>query len=269
MTHLRAICSSLALFCSPLAAQAQTALDGVVSHRVIPGWTQRDGSHMAGLELTLAPGWKTYWRSPGDAGIPPKFDWTGARNIQDVMVAWPTPTVFWQYGMRSIGYDTKVVLPLTVTPKRDGKAMRLKGRMDLGICSDVCLPAQIRIDAALPPESATRPSALVAALAALPYDSFVAGVKDTHCTITPSETGLNVTASIIVPHTGGTEETVIEPPKPGVWVSEAQTHRSGDTLIATAEMISVSQAPFVIDRSDIRITILGSKHAVDIQGCPG
>lgn len=252
-----------------LPAAAQDRLEDVLSHRVIPGWMQQDGSYIAGIEITLAKGWKTYWRSPGDAGIPPTFDWSRAQNIGNVHIHWPSPEVFWQSGMRSLGYSERVVLPISVTPNRKGRNIHLRGRMDLGICSDVCIPASVSIDAALDPSSDVRAPALVAALAQLPYTRDEAGVRRAVCRFAPSDQGLTVTASLTLPSAGGLEEAVIEPPRPGIWVSEAKTRRSDDVLTVTAEMVDYAGATLDIDRSDIRITVIGSNYSVDVKGCTG
>jgi DsbC/DsbD-like thiol-disulfide interchange protein len=64
-------------------AQAESPAD-MVQIRILPGWSRDDGSHMAALHLILAPGWKTYWRAPGDAGIPPMMDLEGSDNLSDI-----------------------------------------------------------------------------------------------------------------------------------------------------------------------------------------
>ena len=220
-----------------LPVAAQSPMDNALSHRIIAGWTQADGTRMAALELTLAPGWKTYWRSPGDAGIPPEFSWHGAGNLRDVHVHWPAPMVFWQSGMRSVGYQDRVVLPLSIVPRNAGRDMRLKGRVDLGICSDICVPASIEIDAALPEATQSRDPAIVAALAALPLSAREAGVTRTSCRLTPTGSGMKIEAQVTMPHAGGTEAAVIEPPTPEIWVSEAMAERRGDNLTVSAEMV--------------------------------
>ena len=75
-----------------------------VSGRIIPGSRQDDGSRLAGLRLTLARGWKTYWRSPGEAGVPPSFDWSRSENVAGVEVLWPRPKFFDSFGLTTIGY---------------------------------------------------------------------------------------------------------------------------------------------------------------------
>jgi DsbC/DsbD-like thiol-disulfide interchange protein len=254
---------------APLAAQASDPLAGVVSHRVLPGWAEPDGSYMAGLEIVLAPGWKTYWRSPGDAGIPPSFDWRRARNVGAVKVHWPSPTVFHEAGLRSIGYKQSVVLPLSIAPRQAGQEIRLRGRMELGICADICIPAALDIDATLPAGPGTRNPQIVAALASLPYSEREAGVNKAVCTISAVPDGLKVSAAITMPPAGGDEAAVIEPGAPGIWVSEAETSRRGNVLTVSAEMMHHSGKAFALNRSDIRITVLGGSYSVDIQGCTG
>ncbi len=107
--------------------------------------SERDGvagrdSVRIGLQIKLAPGWKTYWRTPGDAGIPPHFDWVGSENLKDALVAWPLPEAFETYGLTSWGYHDEVVFPIDVTLKEAGEPLDLKLRLQLGICENICIP---------------------------------------------------------------------------------------------------------------------------------
>src|SRR6056297_692219 len=241
----------------------------VVEARILPGWRMADGTHMAGLLLTLRDGWKTYWRAPGDAGIPPQFDWRGARNIGAVRIDWPTPEVFDQSGMRSIGYAHQVVLPITVTPDDADRPVRLRGVMDIGVCKDVCIPSSLSFDAALDPQAGRHP-AIAAALAARPFSETEAGVVSAKCVVAPHGNGLRLEAHIRMPSAGAQEHAVFEPLDPRIWSSEATTARRGDTLVTQTDLEHVSGGAFALDRSTLRITVLGSDHAVDIHGCqPG
>src|SRR5260221_9750226 len=56
-----------------------------------------------GLEFRLAPGWKIYWRAPGDAGLPPRLDWAGARNLPAAGIPWPAPPPLSAHGLPTIG----------------------------------------------------------------------------------------------------------------------------------------------------------------------
>ncbi len=249
-----------------LAAPVQADMGDIVRVEVLEGGMTRDGTYQAALRLTLADGWKTYWRAPGDAGIPPSFNWRGSQNVAATSFSWPTPDVFDQNGMRSIGYENELVLPIEVTPATSGQPVRLKGRMDIGICSDVCVPSSVRFDHNLD-RNAERSPAIAAALADRPFSEREAGVQSAQCRITPTEGGLQLEARIVMPSAGGTEVAVIEPGNPKVWASEPVTSRSGNTLTARSDLVHVEKGAYVIDRSAVRITVLGRDHAVDIKGC--
>lgn len=251
----------------PGATAAQNAFDNPVTHEVLQGWDIANGQRVAALRLTLAPGWKTYWRSPGDAGIPPHFDWSLARNLKAVAVTWPTPSVYAQNGMRSVGYSGQLVIPLHVTPARAGKSVRLRGTMSLGVCADVCIPHQIDFDTVLDAPDAKPTPAIVAAMANVPYSASEADVRAATCRLRPTEQGMQIEASVTLPHTGGQEYAIIETGTPGLWISEARTARRGDTLTATSDMVHPNGGAFGLDRSAVRITILGGDYAVDVKGC--
>lgn len=234
---------------------------------LIDGWQQPDGTRVSAVRITLAEGWKTYWRAPGDAGIPPEFSWNGSRNLAGVAVSWPTPKVFEQNGMRSIGYSNAVTLPLSIAAKRADKPVQINLTMEIGVCKDICVPQTITLKGTLDAASGTPVPAIAAALAERPYTASEAGARGVTCTLTPSEDGLNVTAQITVPTTGGKEFVVIEAGRPDVWVSEATSHRSGNVLTARAEIVPNSSGALALDRSAMRFTVMGNSHAVDLQGC--
>lgn len=238
-----------------------------VTAEVLSGWVQPDGTRMAALHLQLEPGWKTYWRAPGDAGIPPSFDWTGSSNMETVSITWPAPKVFDQNGLRSIGYENDLVIPLTIAPGDAGRPVHLTLQMDIGVCSDICVPHSVSFDYLLD-TAATKPMPqIAAALAQRPYTAREAGVTAATCAVEPTADGLRIEARVTLPSTGGTEVMVIEPGLGEVWVSEAETRREGAQLIATSEMIHVGGETIALDRSAVRMTVLGGSHAVDIQGC--
>ena len=264
---IRRVTFSLAFAACAGAAGAQDSFEVPVEAEVLHGWVSSDGSRTAALRLTLAPGWKTYWRAPGDAGIPPQFNWSGSGNLESVSVTWPTPQVLDQNGMRSVGYENSVTIPLHVEPSRKGKPVHLKAKMELGICSDVCIPHELDLEALID-SIETRPTpAIAAALAQQPYTASEAGVSDVTCAIRPTSDGLRIETRITMPSAGAPEYVVIEPQAGDIWVSEAKTSRTGNQIVATSDMVSASGAPIALDRSAIRVTVLGQSYAVDIQGC--
>ncbi len=258
----------------PVALLLALALSGtaaadepLVEARVLNGWQTATGTQMAAVHLQLAPGWKTYWRAPGDAGIPPQFDWSGSVNVLSARIHWPTPHVFSTNGMRSIGYGGEVVLPVELTPRDAALPMHLSGRIDMGVCSNVCVPATVSVDMAL--ATPGQPDAAIdAALAARPVPARKAGLKRATCRIEPIADGIRLTAELVLPPTGGAEAMAIEAGSPDIWVSEPEVTRDGATLTASADLVAPSGQPFALDRGALVLTVLGARKAVEIRGCP-
>ena len=82
----------------------------------------------AGVHVKLADGWKTYWRQPGEAGVPPGFDWAGSVNVAEARVLFPVPQRLIEAGM-SLGYKHEVVFPVEITPSDPGQADRAETRV--------------------------------------------------------------------------------------------------------------------------------------------
>jgi len=263
------LCSLLLAAPALAIAQSGGTSKDVLALTVLPGWRTATGTHMAALKIQLKPGWKTYWRAPGDGGIPPQFDWSGSSNIRSVQFHWPRPEVANANGMRTIVYHNQVIIPVEFTPAKSGQPLTLKGRVDLGVCNEICVPYSITFSADLPTDNTAPDPAIRAALDKRPLSARQAGVGKVTCAIEPISDGLRVTATIIMPTTGSNEITVIEAPDQNIWVSESSSKRNGNTLTAMVEMVPPSNAPFMLDRSKIRITVMGSKRAVDIRGCTG
>ncbi|MCV2883027.1 protein-disulfide reductase DsbD domain-containing protein [Actibacterium sp. XHP0104] len=249
-----------------LAGDPYADLAGVVRAEVLPGWETGDGRQMAGLRLTLAPGWKTYWRAPGDSGIPPSFNWVGSENLAGVTVHWPRPEVFYQNDMRTIGYKDEVVLPLELTPSEPGQPIALRGAVELGVCLDICLPMEISLAADLP--DSAQPAPIEAALAARPVPGDLAGVAAVSCQTEVIDDGLRLTAHIHIAQIGADEVAVMETGDPDVWVSEAMVSRAGNTLTAVSDLVPMSGEPFDLERKGVEITLLSGEQAISIIGCP-
>ncbi len=256
---------SLFFLALPVAAVAGP-FDDLATVEVLPGWRAANGDHIAGLRITLEEGWKTYWRAPGDAGIPPQFSFTGSDNITSVTPHWPVPQIFDQNGMRSIGYTDSVVVPITVASADTDAPIQISGDLHIGVCEDICIPVSLSFNAMLP-VTGSRDTSITAALIDRPLSEAEANVGAVTCAIAPISDGLRVTTAIDLPATGTSEVVVIETADPLVWVSEADVARTGDRLLATVDMVHTSGVAFALDRSAMRITVLGSQSAVDIRGC--
>lgn len=159
---------ALALLLAAPGLAAVPASAGVESAWSAPGGTAvrliagaRDGESLTGgVEIRLSPGWKTYWRYPGDSGVPPRFDWSGSTNLGNIEILWPVPVRFDDGdGNYSIGYKKDVVLPFRVTPKDASRPVELRLALDFAVCEKICQPASAALDLNVPAEGAAPSSA--------------------------------------------------------------------------------------------------------------
>src|SRR3954471_9670878 len=130
----------------PALAVDASSWDGTerAAVRVISGAARTNASatiQRAGVEIRLASGWKTYWRYPGDSGLPPRFDFSKSRNVKSVGVRWPAPQRLADESGVSIGYKHDVVFPLEVTPEDTAKPVMLALKIDYAVCEKLCVPA--------------------------------------------------------------------------------------------------------------------------------
>jgi DsbC/DsbD-like thiol-disulfide interchange protein len=122
----------------------------------------------AGIEIRLSRGWHTYWRYPGDAGVPPRLDFAGSQNVQAVEVLWPAPRRLPEAGLATIGYDRDLILPLRVTRQDQAKPVVLAIKIDYAICEKLCVPAQAKAALALADSPSQQDARLAAAEARVP-----------------------------------------------------------------------------------------------------
>ena len=153
------------------AAEDASRWDGDVRSavRLIAG-SQPAGAAIirAGIEFKLKPGWHTYWRYPGDAGVPPRFDFQGSRNVKAVEVLWPAPQRIPEAGMIAIGYTSSLVLPLQITPQDPGKPVTLRLKLDYAVCEKLCVPAEAKVELVVAGRTSSHEAALAAAEARVP-----------------------------------------------------------------------------------------------------
>ncbi len=250
------------------AAPAPRAETAVVTF--LPGWRQADGSRMAALEIRLEPGWHTYWRAPGENGIPPQFDWSGSSNLRAVGIEWPKPIVFETYGARTIGYRERLVLPIRLDPETPDAPIDLELGMFFGICNDICIPANARVVHRIAPD--TEPAGrerIEAALATRAHSAAEAGVTGATCAIRPDGEGHAVTATVRFAEAPPRAQiAVLEVPDPNVWIGPPVAETNGTTVTAAARIQHYGAGGLVLDRSSLRLTLLDDNRVVDIHGCP-
>jgi len=162
---------------SPIAAQAEDASPWQkATHAAV---RLLAGSHsgpvlLGGIAVQLDPGWKTYWRTSGDSGVPPRFDFSKSENIEAVTVLWPAPTKFDDgAGGFSLGYHDQVVLPLRIVPKSNDKPVTLRASINYAVCEKICIPVEANTELTFASVASTEDSVLFAALDTVPKPASV------------------------------------------------------------------------------------------------
>ena len=121
------------------------------------------------LEFRLATGWKIYWRTPGEAGLPPAIDLLADGDAVISQIKWPVPKRFNAFGFDNFGYDSAVILPLQVSGHRPGSSIQLRGQIEALVCADICVPLGGSVALTMPagPASPTADSRAIAQATAL------------------------------------------------------------------------------------------------------
>lgn len=146
-----ALLLGLTLAAPPVRAEAPLSSDWAEGHnsraRLIAG------NKVAGVEVEMADGWKTYWRNPGDAGgVPPAFDLSKSTNLAAAKILYPAPKRFSDSAGDTIGYKGTVVFPIELTPKDPSKPIDLNLTLDYGVCREICIPAEAALSLAIAPK---------------------------------------------------------------------------------------------------------------------
>jgi DsbC/DsbD-like thiol-disulfide interchange protein len=162
LSLIAAASASAAEDASPWDGDARSAV------RLIAGSAAPGKAVRAGVEIRLKSGWHTYWRYPGDAGVPPRFDFTGSQNVKAVDVLWPAPQSIPEHDLVTIGYTGDVILPLAVVPENSAKPVKLRLKLDYAACETLCVPAEGKAELALTSGSSSQDAALAAAETRVP-----------------------------------------------------------------------------------------------------
>ncbi len=225
-----------------------------------------NGEHMAGISITMLPGWKTYWRAPGDGGIPTTLTWRGSKNLKSAKILWPRPEVFRTYGLRSLGYTDAVVLPVVIATHSNAP-VRINAQMHFGVCEEICLPVALKLSGTLPSASKQKDPEILAALQTRPLSAKQGKVRSATCAFQPKDDGIALAVQIELPPLSGRAEVLsVEPGHDKIWVSEPKSKRSGNVFKAAALMVPQA-AGVPISRKNLRFTLISTKSSVEIFGC--
>lgn len=261
LIHILALC--IALLPHAVAAQSQRLSD-IVDARMRHGWQTETGSHMAALHLRLAGNWMTYWRHPGESGIVPKLDWSGSHNLAAARIHWPEPRLHIKSGFASIGYGGEVVLPIELIPAEPGLPMQLDATLSVGICDDICIPVELPLQLGI--HDTGIPDGLIAtALTQRPRAAHSAGLREVSCELKPEKRGLRLSVHLSLPVQGAREFALVEIAGSPIRARVLPSERTGDLLVG--HVLLRPQAGEMIDRSDVRISIVSENGALQHQGC--
>jgi len=115
-----------------------------------------------GLDIDLEPGWHTYWRSPGETGLPPQFDWSASLNetgnLESVQILYPTPKRIQEQSLETAGYDADLLLPIIAQVREPGRPLKISASLDILVCNKICVPRRFDLRLDIPSgEAATSP----------------------------------------------------------------------------------------------------------------
>lgn len=141
----------------------------VATVRLVSEGGLKNGRYEAGVDLTMLPGSHTYWKIPGEAGVPPVFVFNGSENVDTAEVSFPVPKRLTEDTLDTYGYTGRVVFPVTVKPNDRSKPSRLHLVVDYAVCNKICIPEHSEADLELKPHGKGQsPELVVQALAQVP-----------------------------------------------------------------------------------------------------
>ena len=177
---------------------------------------------LAGVEMTMEPGWHTYWRHPGDSGIAPTFDWSKSENVANIELLWPAPRRFDQPDDLTVGYEGHIVWPVLVRPLDPARPVKLHLSMHYGVCSDICVPGEADLFLTLPEDATGEGGEMIrqflARVPAAPRD-------DMRITAHAVEDHLTVSISAI----DEDPALIVEGPR-GIWFGKPVAERDGKSI---------------------------------------
>jgi DsbC/DsbD-like thiol-disulfide interchange protein len=136
---------------------------------------QPENKLFAAIEIAMPDGWKTYWRTPGDAGgVPPEFNWDASENLAVARVLYPAPHRIVDKSGATFGYKDHVTFPVEITAKDATQPVTLRLKAAYGVCKELCVPAEAELTLVVPP-SLDVAEPITVALANVPAKQPVAG----------------------------------------------------------------------------------------------
>lgn len=272
---VRARAMAFALALAPALAAAPAVAQSIVSTgqsfanvSLVPGRSAPDGGRIAGVVVDLAPDWKTYWRHPGAAGVPPAFDWSRSENLASAEVLWPRPDVFETFGLETLGYSKRVVFPVRLVPKDPAKPIELRLDLAMGVCHDICVLEETALAETIAPDAPEKGGPMVAdAEATVPPPAASVGLTEAQCRIGGAGKTRRFEATLTFDRSLEAPRVVLEGPELA-WFKDVRTDTEpGSGRLRVEAEVSLLDERAWLGRSDIRMTVLDRDFAADLKGC--
>ena len=216
----------------------------------------------------MSPGWKTYWRHPGETGFSPEFDWTGSLNLSAVKVLWPHPEIFNDNGMLSFGYEDYVILPIEFTPYNAAKLIKARLNLRLGICEKLCVPVSRSLTTKLRASKTVLDSEIVEYMNRLPKVVSGHELKNMKCEFKVDEQNLIFRSDIEFYNRDiGFKAAIVELPESNIWFALPNIERASNSLRIISKAEQSDDGAFVLNRDGIIVTLISKNESVYIQGC--
>lgn len=226
--------------------------------RLISGGTIGE-TWLAGIEITLDPGYKTYWRNPGESGLPPRFDWSGSRNVAAIDLRWPAPSRHEDAAGIAHVYSEKVIFPVLVKPADPTKPVELAVAAEYGVCKEICIPARTELKASLSAVDGHR-TAIEAALARVPQPQALGSAGDLSILsvipVSQDKPGLSVTVRAPA---GTTPELFAEGPDD--WYVSTSPLQDGQLFTVTVE----DKPKDAVGPVPLRLTLVAGERAIETE----
>jgi DsbC/DsbD-like thiol-disulfide interchange protein len=258
--------ASVAFFCilSFAAAVAQpvkpsASTQGFHSHARLIGGGEQGEHWLAGVEITLDPGFKTYWRTPGDSGLPPRFDWSGSENVATTEIRWPAPKRHEDAAGVAYVYGKQAVIPILVKPKDPTKPIRLVLALEYGVCNDICIPAHADLTLDIT-AAATERRAIEAALAKVPLPQALGAQADLAVLAIAPLTGDKPAFAVTIRAPSGTKPALF-PEGAENWFLSASHPADGDRFTVTVE----EKPKDASGPTPLRLTLVAGDKAIETE----
>ena len=236
----------------------------ITSRDSVAGNTELD----VGIQVRLESGWKTYWRHPGNAGIPIEFDWAASENVAQTKLSWPAPKRLSFEGLDSFGYEDEVVFPVRIKVRDADAAARVRLRLSYAVCKDICVPLEANLTLDVPATDSQR----------LPGADIHRALIERYRNRVPSleNEDMNIDSAIIV--TEGDRRVLrliasaqasfenpdvfVEGPEE-VFFGRPRLSVSGDRRAVIAELAIDDGGKPIPDARPLRITLVDGKRAIE------